>query len=47
MAKPVYVRFYNQIHLLDLQIKGNKDTEEARKTKQDLVAELVGSKAAN
>ena len=48
MTKPEYVRFCNQIHLLDLQAnKGDKDGEEARKAKQDLVAELVGSKAAN
>ena len=43
----MYVRFCNQIHLLDLQIKRNKNREEARKAKQDLVAELVGSKAAH
>ena len=48
VTKPEYVRFCNQIHLLDLQAnKGDKDGEEARKAKQDLVAELVGSKAAN
>ena len=47
VTKPVYVCFCNRIHLLNLQIKGGKDKEEARKAKQDLVAELVGSKAAN
>ena len=48
VTKPEYVRFCNQIHLIDLQAnKGDKDGDEARKAKQDLVAELVGSKAAN
>ena len=48
VTKPDYVRFCIQIHLLDLQAnKGDKDGEEASKAKQDLVAELVGSKAAN
>ena len=45
MTKPAYVRFCNRIHLLDIQIKVDKDREEARKAKQDLVTELVGSKA--
>ena len=47
VTKPVYVHFCNRIHLFDLQIKGGKDRGEARKAKQDLVTELVGSKAAN
>ena len=47
MTKPWYVRFCNQIHLLDLQAKGDKDSEETKKAKQDLMAELVVSKAAN
>ena len=46
VTKPAYVRFCNQIHLLDLQAKGDKNREEVRKAKQDLMAELVGSKAA-
>ena len=36
VTKPVYVRFCNQSHLLDLQAKGDKGGEEARKAKQDL-----------
>ena len=47
MTEPVYVCFCNQIHLLDLQAKGVKGREEVRKAKQDLMAELVRSKAAN
>ena len=47
VTKPGYVCFFNQIYLLDLQTKGVKDKEEARKAKQDLVTGLVGSKAAN
>ena len=47
VTKPAYVCFCNQIHLLDLQVKGDKDTQEVRKAKQELIAELVGSKAAN
>ena len=44
-TKPEYIRFCNHIHLLDLQAnKGDKDREEARKAKQDLMAELVGAK---
>ena len=38
VTKPVYVHFCNQIHLLDLQAKGNKDGEEARKVRQYLMA---------
>ena len=47
VTKPVYVRFCNRNHLLGLQIKKDKDREEARKAKQDLVTGLVGSKTAN
>ena len=41
MTKSVYVRFCNQIHLLNLQAKGGKDRKEVRKAKQDIMAELV------
>ena len=47
MTKPAYVRFCNQIHLLDLQAKGDKDGEVARKAKQDLLMELAGIKTMN
>ena len=47
VTKPVYVRFCNQIHLFGLQAKGGKDREKVRKTKQDLMMKLVGSKATN
>ena len=47
VTKPVYVRFCNQIQLFDLQAKGDKDREEVKKTKQDLLAKLVGSKTVN
>ena len=36
VTKPAYVRFCNQIHLLDLQAKGGKDSEEARKANKTL-----------
>ena len=44
VTKPEYVRFCNQIHLFGLQ---DKDSEDSRKAKQDLLSELVVSKAAN
>ena len=47
VIKLVYVRFCNQIHLLDLQAKGDKGGEVVRKTKQDLLMELVGIKTTN
>ena len=47
VTKPAYVRFCNQIHLLDLQAKGDKDGKIARKAKQDLLMELVGIKTTN
>ena len=47
VTKPVYIRFCNQIHLFGLQAKGGKDREKVRKTKQDLMMKLVGSKATN
>ena len=48
MTKPEYVRFCNQIHLLDLQAnKGGKDGEATKKAKQDLVIDLVRSKTTN
>ena len=49
MTKSVYIYFCNRTHLLDLQTKGDKDKDkkEARKAKQDLVAEFVGSNAEN
>ena len=40
MIKPVYVCFCNQIHLLHLQVKGDKDREEVSKAKQDLMMEF-------
>ena len=47
MTKPEFVLFCNQIQLLDLHAKGDKDIEETKKAKQDLMAKLVVSKAAN
>ena len=44
VLKPEYVRFCNQIHLLDLQAKGDKDSEETKRAKQDLMTELVVAK---
>ena len=44
VTKPVYICLCNQIHLLDLQVKGGEDSNETKKAKQDLMAELVGSK---
>ena len=44
MTKLEYVKFRNQIHLLELQAsKGDMDGEEARRARQTLLADLVGS----
>ena len=42
VTKPAYVYFCNQIHLLDLQAKGNKDGEEASKARQYLTYGGIG-----
>ena len=47
VTKPAYVRFCNQIHLLDLQAKGGKGREEASKARQYLISDLVGGNATN
>ena len=45
VTKPKYVKFCNQIHLLDLQAnKRGEDGEGARKAKQNLMMDLVGCK---
>ena len=42
VTKPEYVKFRNQIHLLELQAsKGDVDEEEARRVGQTLLADLV------
>ena len=44
MTKPDYVKFRNQIHLLELQAsKGDMDGEEARRAIQTLLADLAES----
>ena len=48
VTKPECVRFCNQIPLFDLQAsKEDKNREEARKAKQDLMMDFVGSKTTN
>ena len=45
MNKPEYVQFCNRIHLLDLQVsKGDMDGGVARRDRQALLADLVGSR---
>ena len=48
VTKPEYVKFCNQIHLLELQAnEGDEDGEEARKAKQNLMMDLVGCKTTH
>lgn len=44
VTKPEYVWFCNRIHLLDLQAsKASMERENARRAKQTLMADLIGS----
>ena len=48
VAKPEYVRFCNQIHLIDLQAnKGDTDGEEARKASSRQTTATKGAAAAD